>query len=247
MNAVEIAGHGPGPFLFTCEHARNALPPGITASSQDQAWLADHWGWDIGARDVALALVDALGGQAVLTAYSRLWCDANRDPADPSFIVCTIDGLPVTFNQALSAAQVRERIEQVFAPYHAAVDETLRAALAHGPVHLLAVHSFTPLYAGVLRPMEVGVLFDDFDADAGRLAGALGAQGFAVALNEPYSGKPPQGLIYAARRHGRSHGVKYLELEIRQDLIDSAVRARAVAQRIAAALDCFRPGRAAAP
>ena len=36
-------------------------------------------------------------------------------------------------------------------------------------------------------------------------------------MNEPYSGL--DGLIYSARRHGRRHGVRYLELEINNALL----------------------------
>jgi len=58
-----------------------------------------------------------------------------------------------------------------------------------------------------------------------------------VAENEPYSGYA--GLIYATRRHGRAHGVVYLELEVRNDLIATPERARAQAKRIARALAIY--------
>jgi predicted N-formylglutamate amidohydrolase len=81
---------------------------------------------------------------------------------------------------------------------------------------LVSVHTFTPVYEGERRPMEVGVLFDTQDALAERAERALRAAGFATAMNEPYSGKA--GLIYAAERHATTHGRMALELEIRQDL-----------------------------
>jgi predicted N-formylglutamate amidohydrolase len=87
--------------------------------------------------------------------------------------------------------------------------------------------------------MEVGVLFNEYDEDAWHLEEALGGEGFESALNAPYSGKPPESLIYAAQRHGQALGVKYLELEIRQDLIDSEVKAQAVGKRIARALQVY--------
>jgi predicted N-formylglutamate amidohydrolase len=108
---------------------------------------------------------------------------------------------------------------------------------------LVAVHSFTPIYLGTPRAMEIGVLFDDFDREAWELEQALERAGFAAALNAPYSGKPPAGLIYSPRRHGQHAGIKYLELEIRQDLIDRPERAREVGSRIAGALEVFWPGR----
>jgi predicted N-formylglutamate amidohydrolase len=76
--------------------------------------------------------------------------------------------------------------------------------------------------------MEIGVLFDREDALAAVLAEALAAEGFVVAMNEPYSGK--EGLIYAAERHASAHGKHALELEVRQDLaVKPEARARVVA------------------
>ena len=65
----------------------------------------------------------------------------------------------------------------------------------------------------------------------------MAAEGFDTALNAPYSGK--DGLIHAARHHGREQGVVYLELEVRQDLIDDAEKADAVGERIARALEVY--------
>jgi predicted N-formylglutamate amidohydrolase len=87
--------------------------------------------------------------------------------------------------------------------------------------------------------MEVGVLFDAYDRHAWRLEGALGEQGFEAVRNAPYSGM--DGLIYAAQRHGRTHDIAYLELEVRQDLIDTPKKALATGERIAAALSCYAP------
>ena len=53
--------------------------------------------------------------------------------------------------------------------------------------------------------------------------------------NAPYSGK--DGLIYSAARHGNAAGIPYLEIELRQDLIASERSARAIAGRVARALD----------
>jgi predicted N-formylglutamate amidohydrolase len=176
----------------------------------------------------------------VLSRYSRLVCDPNRDPAEPSFVVEAVLGRALSWNRGVDAAARGRRRERYFDPYHDAIDRVLRARRAvPGEVRLVAVHSFTPVYLGEARPMEVGVLFDAHDEHAWRLEGALAAEGFAAVLNAPYSGK--DGLIYSARRHGRAHGLVYLELEVRQDLIDAPGKARAVAARIARALGTFAP------
>ena len=82
--------------------------------------------------------------------------------------------------------------------------------------------------------MEAGVLYDDHDALAETWAEAIGQAGVIVAKNEPYSGKA--GLIYSAKCHGDRHGLPYLELELRQDLIHTPERAQRWAARIAPTL-----------
>lgn len=246
VEAFEVVGdpgHA-GPFVLTCEHATNRLPPEIRASAEDRVLLDDHWGWDLGAADVTRTLVHLLGGQAVLSCFSRLVIDPNRDLDAPSLIVSAVDGQPVSFNIDIDAVERQRRIDTLFSPYHDAVDELIRSRIAlGGTVNLVAIHSFTPSYLGRARPMEVGVLFDAFDEDAWILENALADQGFESALNAPYSGRPPDNLIYSAKRHGEAHGIEYLELEIRQDLLDTEAKARAVAERIATALQVVRPAR----
>ena len=172
----------------------------------------------------------------VLTRFSRLVCDPNRDPDEPSFVVEEINGHRLSFNHGIDADERARRRAVYFDPYHDAVDRTLRARVAHErALQICSIHSFTPVYRGSARALEVGVLFDVHDAHAESLAAAIAAQGFSTALNEPYSGK--EGLIYAARRHGRAHRIPYLELEIRQDLIATPSSAAEVGRRIAAALE----------
>ena len=78
--------------------------------------------------------------------------------------------------------------------------------------------------------MEAGVLFDQYDDMAHAWVEGLRSVGLKTEPNEPYSGKV--GLIYSAARHGNTHQVPYLELEIRQDCIDSAAKAHKMAHRV---------------
>jgi predicted N-formylglutamate amidohydrolase len=140
----------------------------------------------------------------------------------------------------VDTAERRRRQERYFDPYHDAIDRTIRARKAVGaPVRLCSIHSFTPLYLGRARPMEVGVLFDEHDEYAWRLEGALAEQGFEAILNAPYSGR--EGMMYAAQRHGTAREILYLELEVRQDMIETREKALATARRIARALACCAP------
>jgi len=226
-----------GPFVFTCEHATQLLPEWAPEPG-DRPLLADHWGWDVGAADLTRALVEFTGSCAVLSRFSRLVCDPNREPNEASFVVAEVEGHPLSFNRDVDADERERRRLRYFEPYHTAVDRIIRQRAAVGTrLHLCSIHSFTPVYLGQVRPMEIGVLFDDHDEYAWRLEGALAEEGFETVLNAPYSGR--DGLIYAAQRHGRAHGIVYLELEVRQDLIDTPEKARAVAGPMARALASY--------
>ncbi|MBT8493628.1 MAG: N-formylglutamate amidohydrolase [Deltaproteobacteria bacterium] len=233
----------PGPFLFTCEHASNRVPDPYPISVSDRPLLEDHWGWDIGAAHLVRALVSELGGQAVLSDFSRLLVDPNRPVEADSLIVREIDGQVIDLNRNVDTDERDRRIGDFFEAYHGEVDRVGRARAELGRAfHVVSIHSFTPVYLGHVRAMEIGVLFDDFDEDAWHLQQALLQEEFVAELNEPYSGRGPGALIYSAQRHGHALGTKYLELEVRQDLIAAEGDARAVAARVGRALkDAFLP------
>jgi predicted N-formylglutamate amidohydrolase len=241
--AFETIGDPGSPvgLVLTCEHAANALPE-WTAEPADLPLLFDHWGFDIGAAALTRWLVAEVGGVAVLSRFSRLVCDPNREPDDPTFVVERIGRRVLSWNRAVDERERRRRRDRYYAPYHAEIDRIIDGRLAAGqPTRLCSIHSFTPQLEGALRPMEIGVLFDDHEALAGRAERALREAGFHTAANEPYSGYA--GLIHAARRHGVRHGIVYIELEVRQDLLETPEAAVRVARRMAPAIADF----AAAP
>ena len=215
-------------ILFSCEHAGAAVPAKWRLRAADRRLLSQHWGYDIGARSLAVSLARRSHGAAVVGRWSRLVCDLNRAPDDPTLILedCGGEGAP-TFNRAVTEADRADRVRRYYEPWHAELD----AAMAkYQPSWLISIHSFTPIWRGQARRVEAGVLFDQDEAAAMGWVAALAAEGFVAAPNEPYSGMA--GLIYSPARHGRRHGVRYLELEIRQDLISSERKAEAVAARV---------------
>jgi predicted N-formylglutamate amidohydrolase len=217
-------------LFFTCEHASNRVPAPWRLRPQDRRLLSTHWGYDIGARNVTLELVRLSGGYAVVSRFSRLLIDPNRDPTDHTAVLRACDDGAPTFNRVVD---LESRVARFHRPFHERVDRALHTAK---PRFVVSIHSFTPVFRGHSRPMEAGVLFDQHDDHADRVLGALrDAGGLRAEANEPYSGKA--GLIYSANRHGVRHGVPYLEIEIRQDLISSSSNARRVARRIWKALE----------
>ncbi|MEE2787325.1 MAG: N-formylglutamate amidohydrolase [Myxococcota bacterium] len=232
-------GGAHGPFVITCEHASNNVA-GYASGASDERLLKQHWGWDIGALAIAKNICQTLDCVGVATLFSRLLLDVNRSLDSNTLIVERCGLEEVGFNQDLDDAQRAWRIKAFHTQYHDTVSNVIRQRLQRGPVHLLSIHSFTPTYDGDARTMEVGVLFDKHADLAADLARALSAEGFTTALNEPYSGLGGE-LMYSANRHGEAHGIPYLELEIRQDLISTPAEIVSVAHRITRALRVFFP------
>lgn len=220
--AVEVVD-GDGAILITCEHATERMPEGWSWPEEDRRLVGTHWAFDLGARELALELAARMGAGAVLSRFSRLVVDANRPEDSPTLFRKEAEGLPVHLNTThLDAREAERRIETLLRPYHSAADARVGSS---GARTLLSMHSFTPVYEGAVRTLEVGVLHDLDEDLAARLAAALERAAIRVAVNEPYSGL--HGLMYSVDRHARTHGRASVELEIRQDLaVDPAFRAR---------------------
>jgi predicted N-formylglutamate amidohydrolase len=224
------------PVLLTCDHASNAVPQSLAGLGLAPEALEQHIGWDIGAASVTRRLARALGATAILSGYSRLVIDCNRDPADPSSIPEASDGIPVPGNRNLAPEARVVRREACFEPYHQAVAARLDALFAAGGVPaLLSIHSFTPVMNGLARPWQVGILWDKDPRLPVPLLAALRADpSLVVGDNEPYSAREPAG--YTVRHHAVARGLPHMAIELRQDLVAAPEGAAFWAERLAAAL-----------
>ena len=95
----------------------------------------------------------------MLQTYSRLVIDCNRDPSVPNSIPEISETTQIPGNLGLSAEQRAVRRQAVFDPDHARIRALLdeRQAAARRTV-FVAMHSFTPVFKGESRAMQVGVL-----------------------------------------------------------------------------------------
>ena len=224
-----------GSFLFSCEHASNHLPSDVPKNERDDFFLQTHWGIDIGAAQVLRHLSDFSQSEGILATHSRLWMDLNRASSRSDIIRLETEGHFLSFNQNLHPDQIRERFEKVYYPFHQAFDQMVKARLNNPqPVILLSIHSFTPIWEGCLRSMDMGVLFDDWAALAHTFKDLLVQQEFFTELNQPYTGK--NGLMYSVQQPGRKYNIPHLELEINQALISTPERCLHIAQKIWLAL-----------
>lgn len=236
--AFELLGApGSRPVVLACDHASRRIPRALGGLGLPEAATHGHIGWDIGAADVVRALVPRLGVQAVLAGYSRLVIDCNRHLHDPSSIVAESDGVVVPGNAGPGPLDRERRAAALFRPYHRAIDAALARFRARGDVPVLvAIHSFTPVMRGFVRPWHCGILWDADERLARPLIEALRREpGLVVGDNEPYSGREPAG--FTVDWHAGRRGWPHVGIEVRQDLIAHHSGAEQWAERLARVLE----------
>lgn len=213
---------GSSAFLFTGDHAGDVIPSALGDLGLSAAERARHIAWDIGVGGLGERLAAAMDAVFIHQRYSRLVVDCNRDHAAPDAIALVSDDTTIPGNQDLTNAARTARFAEVHEPYHAAIAaELARRRTAGQRTVLVALHSFTPVFAGVARPWQVGILHDRGDASfALALLDRLRSQPeLTVGDNEPYR----MDLIdYTIPRHAFPAALSYAEIEIRQDLIAHA-------------------------
>lgn len=219
--AVEVHKRdGAGRLLLTCEHASNRLPAALGNLGLDDEALQSHIAWDPGARAVALRLSEAFDAPLVMPCFSRLAYDCNRPPSRADAIAVQSEGRRVPGNMDLSHDVRAVRARALHDPFHDAVEAAIAERQGAGrPPVLLTLHSFTPVFLGQTRDVELGLLHDDDArlADACLTATEALGQGPRTARNQPYG--PTDGVTYTLRKHALPHGLLNLMLEIRNDLI----------------------------
>jgi predicted N-formylglutamate amidohydrolase len=187
-------------------------------------------------------LASTLSATAVLCQYSRLVVDCNRQLMDPSAFLEFGDGIVVPGNRNLHAEDKRVRADEIYWPYHQAVESQVARLQATGRAPIfLALHSFTPVLNGESRPWEMGVLWDSDRLTAEIFIHDLREAGFHVGDNEPYSGKAPQD--FTVDHHAEAGGLPHAGIEIRQDLINDEQGVSAICevlQRVIASLPARR-------
>src|SRR5450631_2585256 len=99
-----------GAVLILCDHASNHVPAELNGLGLDDADLARHIAWDIGAAGVARELSKVLDAPAILCGTSRLVIDCNRHPNGAGLIPEISDGTVIPGNQNLTRQAKQSRI-----------------------------------------------------------------------------------------------------------------------------------------
>ncbi len=230
------------PVIIAVPHAGREYPaslvnrmrhPGEAAPRLEDRYV------DLVARKVA----EATGAALLVASAPRAMIDLNRSPEDVDWEMIAgprsgyvrsrlavgrrsrsglglvprrLPGLGELWRQRLPAAELSRRIEQVHAPYHLALSQTLESLRDRwGAALLLDLHSMPPLGPKTGDNAAVDyVIGDRFGAACeGQLVGAalehLDANRARAAHNRPYAGG------YVLDRHGApARGLSAMQLEI---------------------------------
>jgi predicted N-formylglutamate amidohydrolase len=208
------------PILLVCDHASCRFPKMLGDMGLDPFARRCHLAIDIGAGALTERLAASLRVTAVLAQYSRLVVDCNRQLMDPGAFLQFGDGVLVPGNRNLSQSDKDLRAENLYWPYHNAVEQQVQRLRNAGPLPaFIAVHSFTPVMDGRARPWQMGVLWDTDTRLRDIFIEDFAAAGYVVGDNEPYSGKALQD--FTIDHHAEEIGLPHVGIEIRQDLIDN--------------------------
>lgn len=181
--------------------------------------LLRHIAWDPGALGVASRMSANLDAPLVRSTASRLLIDCNRPLDAPDLIAASSEMTLIPGNQNLSADERNARISRFYDPFHDLIEDVLRPRLFRGQQPgLIAVHSFNPVYRGIDRPWEVGIIHDDDSAWAlGMVENIRSATNLTVGVNEPYA--PKDRVYFTLERHARSRALPAVMIEVRNNEI----------------------------
>lgn len=230
---IAVNEQGRSPFVLICEHASNTMPKTLGTLGLPEAELTRHIAWDIGAEKVGRLLSRLMDAPLLLQRYSRLAYDCNRPPESPDSIPEMSELTAVPGNRKLSAEDRLARAREVYRPFHDGVSAVLDRRAAGGQQSLVvSIHSFTPVYKGKPRSVELGILHDRDTTLSSKLIKSF--PNIDARLNEPYG--PKDGVLHTLNLHGFTRGLQHAMIEIRNDLVSTERGQDEWAQRLSVPL-----------
>ncbi len=87
--------------------------------------------------------------------------DVDRPPGHPDSIMPENDQIEIPANKNMSDDDRRQRVREVFEPYHDAVNRALARLWDRGPAPaIFSIHSFSPRFGDKPRPWDIGVFWN---------------------------------------------------------------------------------------
>jgi predicted N-formylglutamate amidohydrolase len=230
VEVVNAAGRSR--VVLVCEHASCFIPDHLDHLGLGAADRASHAAWDPGARALAQLLSKSLNARLVASRISRLVYDCNRPPEAPDAMPERSEVIDVPGNRGLTMEERRRRAAVYYEPFRDTLSQVLNAT--ENPI-IVTLHSFTPIYHGQRRAVEIGVLHDRDTRLADAMLAQVGDLPFDVQRNAPYG--PENGVTHTLITHALPAGHLNVMLEVRNDLIATPSQQAEMAKGIRAWLD----------
>jgi N-formylglutamate deformylase len=216
---------GHTPLLLSLPHVGTRLPPELLPRLAERALQVEDTDWHL---ERLYAFARELGASMLVPTYSRYVVDLNRPPENTPMYpgVNNTELCPTRFftgeplyreGQAPDAAEVQQRVQHFWQPYHQALaDELQRLTSAHGHAVLFDGHSIQS---------ELPWLFEGrlWDLNLGTAAGTSCAPSLRAALVAVLEGQSRYTQIadgrfkggHITRHYGRpGAGVHAVQLEM---------------------------------
>lgn len=206
-------------LVITCEHATAQIPKEYAfLFDKDKAVLNTHRAIDFGAKEMALNFNKNLSCTFFqMATASRLLIDCNRSLSNKTCFSEWTDGL---------GTQEKETIIQTYyQPFRTAVLNAIQQEIAKKRRILhLSIHSFTPVFAGVERTTDIGLLYDSKRSSERQFALKWRkilrefSPTYRIKMNSPYQGTS-DGHTTALRKLFPDALYTGLELEVNQAIL----------------------------
>lgn len=171
--------------IISCEHGGNAVPePYRHLFKGHNETLLSHRGWDPGALEMAHFLAKSLDAPLYKCDTTRLLVEPNRSLSSSSLFS--------EFSRGLSAEQREEALQCFYYPHRNAIEQRVNESTER--ILHLSVHSFTPVWNGTERKVDIGLLFDPERKGEVQLTSNYLTHlkellpSFSIEFNEPYKG-----------------------------------------------------------
>ena len=217
-------------LLLVCEHASNFIPAQFNNLQLSDDVLHSHAALDIGANDLARAISLLLDAPLVSTTASRLVYDCNRPFGAVGAIPQESEVYQIPGNQNLSDAEARDRFEKYYLPFETAISD--RLAEFTTPPLFITIHSFTPVYHGEERKVDIGIISDQDERLTDQMVQLAPQQtSLCVKANAPY--RREDGVTHTLGLHGHNNSLLNAMIEVKNDLLGSVDRCQEMALTLA--------------
>ena len=204
--------------IITCEHAGKEIPENyraLFAGFQDV--VNSHRGWDPGTLELAKSISAKLDAPLFVYPYTRLLVEPNRSEGHPKLFS--------EFSKILPKKVKEDLLKEFYHPYrNKIITEISKLIKQKSPVLHLSIHSFTPVFDGKTRNIDIGILYDPGQKTEKFVAGILKkslkrkSPGLKIRMNQPYKGKS-DGFTTALRKRFDKKNYLGIEIEVNQKLL----------------------------